>query len=567
MHDLNNPVKRPLLAFAGILLALLLGFVPALGLHDWWYPDEPDVVLPAIEMARRADWVVPTHNGVAWLDYPPLAYWGARLFGLGLGGGSAEGITPFASRLPSVLFAGFMLLATWLIGRRFLGERPALLAAGVLLATPLMWFQITTIQADIGYAGFQALGMALYLVGDARSGTSSCFGSWLWRIAGFACFGAAMLGKGPLGVLLPGLILTCWHVWNREWRRILELAPLALVSLLVALPWYLFLINRIGFDTVAHELYLQNFDRFGSSNRGHGGKGFFYYFSRIAADFAPWVVLLVGALIQGVRTRSQDRGWRLLAIWAVVPVIFFTCASTKRNVYLLPIYPAFALLVAHWLMRAEGAWATAMQTWMIRLLSGVLAIAGVALLVAGAAWTWLPLPAKLNAELLTALRPAAFVLGIILAAGGLWSLRPAWSATSSGARLPAWYGVAATMVIAWSAIMWTVLPPIDRVRTYRPAAQWLAERVPASGTVGFYQPGREAPKRPAWLCHLGGRTLTFFATAEAASAWLIASPGRLLLTNRELAGTLSAPVAPLITWQISSETWVVVSAPGPAPAP
>ncbi len=557
MHDLNNSVKRPGLALIGILVALVVCFVPALGLHDWWYPDEPDVVLPAIEMARRADWVVPTHNGVAWLDYPPLAYWGARVCGL------IDGITPFASRLPSVLFAGFMLIATWLIGRRLINDRAAILAAVVLLATPLMWFQITSIQADIGYAGLQAMGLAWYVIGDARSGAAS----WAWRIGAFVCFGAAMLGKGPLGMLLPGLILTCWHVWNREWRRFVSLAPLALVALAVALPWYLFLIQRLGFETVANELYLQNFDRFSSSNRGHGGKGVLYYFTRLAGDFAPWVVLIVGALVQGFRTRRADRGWRLLAVWAVVPMLFFTCASTKRNVYLLPIYPALALLVADWLVRADLSWENVVQTWSVRLANGVVALTGTALLVAGCTWTWLPMPHQASPELLAALRPSAFVLGIILAAGGAWSLQRSMLADSVSTRLSAWYGLAATMMVAWSAIMWVVLPPVDTIRTYRPAAQWLAERVPPTGTIGFFEPGREAPKRPAWLCHLGGRSLTFFNTAEDASGWLSAVPGRLLLTNPELAAAFTAPVTSIMTWHISSETWVVASVPVPVPAP
>lgn len=540
---------------------LVVCFVPALGLHDWWYPDEPDVVLPAIEMAQRGDWVVPTHNGVAWLDYPPLAYWGARLCGL------VDGVTPFASRVPSVVFAGLMLIATFLIGRRFTTDRTALMAGAILLATPVMWFQITTIQADIGYAGFQAIGLALYLLGDSRVGAAS----WLYRLAGFVCFGFAILGKGPLGVLLPGLILTCWHLWNREWMRFLSLAPLLLVSVLVALPWYLFLVQRLGFETVARELYLQNFDRFGSSNRGHGGKGFFYYGTRIAADFAPWVGLLAVALVQGFRNRLADRHWRLLAIWAVVPVLFFTCASTKRNVYLLPIYPALALLVADWLTRADLDWEVSIQTWGVRVISGILAATGAILILAGIVWPLLPPPPRATPELLAALRPAAFAVGVIMLVGGGWSLRRTWLAGWNESRLSGWLGICATMVVSWSAVMWLVLPPIDTLRTYRPAAHWLAERVQPGETVGFFVPGREAPKRPAWLCHLGGRRLTFFATAEEASAWLIATPGRLLLTSPERALTLSDPVQPIITWRISSDTWVVASVVAtvvtPAPGP
>jgi 4-amino-4-deoxy-L-arabinose transferase-like glycosyltransferase len=259
------PVRRNLLALLAVLALL---YVAPIGGHDWWYPDEPDVVLPAIEMAARGDWVVPSHNQTAWLDYPPLYYWGARLTGE-LGGG----ITYFTSRLPILGFFFVLIASTVLIGRRLLNDQAALWAGVVIATFPVMLLQSSLIQVDMGFAAAIAAGMALYVAGDARSGLSS----WLLRIAGFAGFGLAILAKGPLGLLLPGLILTLWHAWNREWLKILALAPLSLAALAVALPWYVLLSQRLGADQVLKELYLQNFDRFGQTNRGHGGKGPWYY--------------------------------------------------------------------------------------------------------------------------------------------------------------------------------------------------------------------------------------------------------------------------------------------------
>lgn len=537
-------------ALALLLLAVVLLFLPAAGLRDWWYPDEPDVALPALEMQARGDWAVPTHNDTAWLDYPPLAYWGARVVGLVSGE-----ITPFGTRVPMVLFACLLVFATVRLGDRLLDQRSALIAGVVLIATPIFWFHATNLQVDLGYAAFQAAGLALYVAGDARSGAPSVY----YRLAAFACFGVAILGKGPLGLLLPGLILTLWHAWNREWRRLMALAPLSLVAIAVALPWYLALCNKLGADFVFNQLYLQNFDRFGQSQRGHGGKGFFYYFINLWADLGVWSALIIPLLWSGFRNRRTDRSWRLLIIMMLAPLIFFTLASTKRNVYLLPIYPAIALLVADWLMRAELTWELAWRTWSARIIAGILLVAGVVLLLAVVWWQQVPWPKNIHlpADTLAALRWPGLVLGLWLVIIAGWSF---WAALA--ARFSAWFGLAATGVIGYSLAMWLVLPVIDPALTYRPAAQWLAERVPAGGVVGFYSPGREALKRPSWLCHLGeGRRLKFLATPAEASAWLAADPQRLVLTEpTRRKAPMPEQVVTIIRWRISSDQWAVLSA-------
>lgn len=534
-----------LLAVIGIVLVL---FLPAGGLRDWWYPDEPDVALPAIEMQARGDWVVPTHNGKPWLDYPPLAYWGARVVG-----SVAGDITPWGTRLPMALFAALLIAATVWMGRQLGQVQRGLLAGVVLLATPTVWFHATNLQVDLGYAAFIALGLAVYHQAESLVGARA----WWVRVAAFACFGVAILGKGPLGVLLPGLILTCWHLWNCEWKRVLLLAPLALVSLAVALPWYLLLCERLGAELVLRELFLQNLDRFSESKRGHGGKGFFYYLTRLPPDLGLWTVFILPVLWSGFRTRRDDRSWRLLAVWLLAPLIFFTLASTKRNVYLLPVFPALALLVSDWLTRGGLVWERRWQQWWARVIAGVLVLCGVALLVAGLGWTNLPVPDRLPPEAWMAMRPAALVIGLWLAGAGAWTLRSTLVTASPGWR--PWWGLAGTTTLGFVLVMWLVLPVIDTMRSYRPAAQWLVERVPVGGTVGFLLPGRENTKRPAWLCHLDGRRLEFLSTPAEATVWLAADHARLLLTSPTLMASVTESHT-LAAWRISTDEWVVLGA-------
>ncbi len=541
------PVLSNRLQLLAVIAVVLLLFVPAGGLRDWWYPDEPDVALPVIEMQVRGDWVVPTHNGQPWLDYPPLAYWGGRVVSAATGE-----VTPWGTRLPMALFAALLIAATVWMSRGLGQAQRGLLAGGILLATPTLWFHATNLQVDLGYAAAITLGLVAYHRAESLVGARA----WWLRVAAFACFGVAILGKGPLGVLLPGLILTCWHLWNREWLRVLWLAPLALVSLAVALPWYLVLCERLGTDFVLRELFLQNLDRFGESKRGHGGKGFFYYLTRLPPDLGLWTVVILPVLWQGFRTRRDDRSWRLLAVWLLAPLIFFTFASTKRNVYLLPVFPALAMLVSDWLTRGGATWEVRWQQWTTRGLAGLLAILGVALVAAGLVWGQLSVPGRLTPEAWAMLRPAALVIGVWLVVAGVWTLRAAFSTSSP---LRPWWGLVATTTLGFVLSLFLVMPAIDVMRTYRPAASWLVERVPAGGSVGFFVPGREGTKRPAWLCHLDGRRLVFHATAEEASAWLAADPARMLLTSPERGATLTN-VQTVIEWRISSDEWQVVGA-------
>jgi hypothetical protein len=117
---------------------------------------------------------------------------------------------------------------------------------------------------------------------------------------------------------------------------------------------------------------------------------------------------------------------------------------------------------------------------------------------------------------------------------------------------------AATFFLLFTLAQWLVLPVIDTVRDYRPAAAWLASHSPAAEQVGFYWPGREATKRPAWLCYLPSHRLETFTDAPSAAAWLAQKPGRLLLTDPTNAGMVNGAQA-VQRWKISSTQWVVVA--------
>ncbi len=561
--------------------AVLACWAPALGLRSLWYPDEPDVALPILEMFARGDWVVPTQNGQPWLDYPPLAYWGG-LFWSTLAGAPNSlwlRLTPLLAGI------AFLLCSARLAGLAALGNgshsassasadtnhaastKAAAYAAMLVVGTPLFWFQTTNLQVDMGFAASQAAGFLLYLAADSRQGFAR-----LWRqVAAFACFGVAILAKGPLGLLLPGLILTVWHASFREWRRLLLLAPLALVALCVALIWWWPLVNRLGADFVGHEFWAQNFDRFGHTARGHGGKSPAFYLLNLPGDLALWCVLLPAALTMAWR-QLADRRLRLLLLWFGISFVFLSLASTKRSVYLLPAYPALFALLGAWLATQPAT------AWLRGLLRFVVVLFGV-LAVAVLVGPYTALGSKEGfAAIAAPLQWPLAAVGALLAVGAVLAWRAtrrglAGSANADGvtnghagdtgaAELPRLLrGVAisaATFFLLFTLAQWFVMPVIDTVRDYRPAAAWLAAHSPANERVGFYWPGREATKRPAWLCYLPSHRLETFTDAPSAAAWLAEKPGRLLLSDPDNAGAMNGARV-IQRWKISSTQWVVMS--------
>ncbi|MEN9704251.1 MAG: hypothetical protein RLZZ393_130 [Pseudomonadota bacterium] len=542
MRALSDAIRGSRLSPAWLVCLAVFAWLAPLGLHEYWFPDEPDVALPVLEMLRRGDWVVPTAMGAPWLDYPPLTYWGGLFWSSLLGAA-----TPFTLRLTPLLAGGVFLLSTVSIARRIAGAEAAWQSTLVGVATPIVWMMATTLQVDMPFAAPQAAGYALYLAGDAREGRNA----WLLRAAAFGCFGVAILAKGPLGLLLPGFILVLWHASHREWGRLLQLAPLALVALAVAALWYAPLIHRLGSDYVGRELWLQNFDRFGTTTRGHGGKGALYYLKSLASDLGPWVLLLPAALWQAWRRRA-DRGMRLLGLWFVVSLLFLSAASTKRSVYLLPAYPAILALLGAWLASSrETRW---LRTSLL-LAGGICFVASVAF----GFWLYTPLAASPRLAALSAgLSFPSHALAAVFVAGamaiGIFLRR----------RDPARAVVAlsATLLAVFTVALWLVMPLVDGARRYSVAAAVVLRQSAPDESVGFFAPGLETTKRAGWLCHLEGRRLEYLRDATAARAWLAGSPGRVLLTDPSMA--LPVPgTRELQRWRLADQDWALLALDDP----
>ena len=510
-----------------LLLLSAVAYLPCLGLRDMWYPDEPDIAEVCLAMYDSGDWITPLRNGVPWVDYPPLIYWLGCSFSWLLGG-----MTEFALRLPCALAGIGVVLVTCAAVTRWFDARTGFWSGLILLTLPQFALQATGYRTDMLLTFFLVTGMFVYAraVGERMT--------WWPRVFAFLLFGVAMLAKGPLGVLLPGMLLTLWHGSRREWRPMFELAPLALISLAVYMPWFAAYSQANGFDNMLYEFYAQNFARFGSGFRGHH-KPPHYYFVTFWYDLPPWAFLMPFAVWWLVKAKHTSDRWIQLALWwFFATFLFFTVAATKRQLYLLPAYPAAALLIARWITGLTDPEREAVApdprparvfvvgSWVLFFaLAGVAIIGGLA---AGPVVAAIE-PKEMYADVALAGRLPLIVTGLVFLAVAIWVRRSGEDLSTGLSRA----GVA--LVPVYTAAFCLILPAVNPTKTYAPSGQWIREQIGDQDKFGLVNPDLGFHKQGAFGFYTGGKLVVLLDKVEATEEFLREHPKSVVLVHEEFA--------------------------------
>lgn len=351
-------VVAPVLLFAG------------LGRADLYNPDEPREAEMAREMWSSGDLLIPRLNGEPFLEKPPLFYW-LVVTAYRLAGGPGEA----AARTVPALCGLACVLLTYAMARRMIGPGPAPLAALVLLTSfEFIWIARRT-MIDMPLT----LAVLLACYGLYRGIAEGGRGRALWLSLGYLACGVAVLFKGIVGAGIPAIAAVSWIVARRDWGGIwrLGLLPGAVAGLVPVGLWVLRLRERLGDEAVREFVLVNNILRFtGGASKGHDNP-FYYYLPALLTDFAPWSLVLPFALVAAARAARRQGPPRDLLLWFALPLLVLSLASTKRGIYLLPIFPAAAILVAWWLAE-EGA--SRRQRWATgALLAGGVVLSGVIL--------------------------------------------------------------------------------------------------------------------------------------------------------------------------------------------
>ncbi len=388
-----------------IVFAAGLVFFTNLGSAALFDEDEPKNAVCGREMFQRGDWIVPTFNHELRTDKPILVYW------LMLTSFNLFGVSEFAARFGSSLLAVGTSLWTYHLGRKLFQAEVGLWAA-IVLCTCLMFSAVgrsVTPDSTLIFcttAAFLAYVWATAVRHGGRFGNVDGTtlsrrpwqefvpATWLHAVPMYIAMGFAVLAKGPIGVLLPCTIIGLFllirqqldyrldqpsaaaRVWWQSWilNALQTLNPLrvlrgslamrvpmgAFIVAAIALPWYVAVGIQTDGEWLAGFLGGHNVGRFLQPMENHRGP-FVYYIPVVLMGTMPWSVLLPLAIWRAsqrlsVRGTGHASDLFLLA-WAGAWIGFFSLAKTKLPNYVLPCYPALALLVGSYLTqwRREAA--------------------------------------------------------------------------------------------------------------------------------------------------------------------------------------------------------------------
>ena len=320
---------------AAFLLAAVL-FFARLGDLPLIDPDEGRNAEVAREMAESGAWVVPTYNGIPYLDKPAL-YFRTVATSFNLFGRSET-----TARLPSALSAAALVVMMFAFCRRVYGERSAALTVLVLATTPLV----------VGFARLVIFDMplALFMSGAILAGylaeEDPASPRRKWLLLGAASSAVATLIKGPVGFLVPGAVLAVFHLVERRPRALRRmLAPANLLLFLaIVLPWFAALVYAHP-EFVHYGLVEETLRRYLTTGFRRT-EPVYYYGPILLLVLYPWSLLLPEAVVAAWRNRARwTRSDRFFAVWAVVVTLFFSTSQSKRPGYILPGIIALAALI------------------------------------------------------------------------------------------------------------------------------------------------------------------------------------------------------------------------------
>ncbi len=308
-----------------LAIALAAAWFGTLGVRPLYKADESRYAEISREMAAGGDWITPRLNGFKYFEKPPLQYWATAGFFQVLG------LHDWVSRLWAALagFAGILLVLT--AGNRLFGPPAGTFAAAALAGSPLYVAaaQINTLD----------MGLTFFLTGAILALASG------YAIVFWACCAFAVLSKGLVGIVLPLATLGLYILLKRDRKLIWEIRPISgpIVFLLIAAPW--FVAVSLANPEFAHFFFIQeHFQRFTTEIHQRAAPVWFFL-PVLAVGLAPFLLPAAVAWWRGLRSPAPSFDavfW--LALWALVVLAFFSASSSKLPAYVLPMFPALALL-------------------------------------------------------------------------------------------------------------------------------------------------------------------------------------------------------------------------------
>ncbi len=472
---LDWAVANHLRALALLAVVALLAFTPGMFSIPPIDRDEARFAQSAKQMVESGDYIDIRFQDDARYKKPIGTYWlqAAVVNAADALGKSNAATTIGLYRIPSVLGALAAVLLTYWTALAFVSRRASLLA-GLMMATSLMLAaeaHLAKTDAVLLPAVIAAMGALARIYLDPR--LKPGLNGWRWPAVFWTALAAGTLIKGPLILTIAGLTIVTLAACDRSGRWLIGLRPLPGILWFAVLvcPWFIAIASRSGGAFAAESIGQDFLPKLFSGQEGHGAPPG-YYFALFWVTFWP-AATLAGLAAPAVWASRHEKGARFLLCWLVPMWVVLELVITKLPHYVMPLYPAIAILIAgvvdsHRLTR---------KSWMLH----------------GAAW-WFVLPVLFGALMVTWLLMFGRQMGVLalpFAAGAVVFGLLAWRLfEADGALRSLQRAMVASVLISIATfgflipILGGLFPSVSMARALRAAD---CER-PIAAAAGFHEP-------------------------------------------------------------------------------
>ena len=375
------------------------------------------------EMAATNDYVMPRIDGMPYLD-KPVVYFAAEALAM-----EVLGPTELAARLPAYLFTLLTALLLFWFARKVWNEESAYIAAIAFLSMPLTLAFSRTVIFDSALTFFIVGAIiAFYYCAECTVHSAQRWSALAWASIAFG-----VLTKGPVAIALPLLVMIPYAIKRKSFRKLWSWGGLVAFVVIIA-PW-VWAVSRVVPDFLHYVLVTETVQRLATKALKRTGPPW-YFIPYLIGGALPWSILacfawrraphppLRGALSRGERELNHDQtplppgeGGRrpgegrdhttlLLALWILIPFVFFSISQSKRPQYILPVMPAIALAVANfWNPKAA------------RIAAALFAILGIVLVAAPFVHV-----GKMTPEVAAGVQSSALPMGIVTLIGAVGAI-------------------------------------------------------------------------------------------------------------------------------------------------